>query len=677
MALVNINGVLVNPAVAKMYGIPYHKLTRQQKKVLHADSVRRAKENAAREKAVLKNNLKAFTDEKKMESVLAQIYQGCQKQILADVAKTMAEVQKAGGTWSYANQSALTRSKGLFYQIEEELKKLGVAQTNTMYSGLGNIYTDQFLRTTFELGQTLPMPATVNFTKLNPALVRRTLDYPWSGELFSDRIWADKAKLGRSLRVNLTASMVLGEDMRRISERINKNVQESENAAMRLARTETKRVVYVAHDDVYEEFGVDELEYRCANGIDNRTCKVCKQFNGTVYKRGQEIPLPVHPNCRCVYIPVVADTFKPGELNELTHDTRGAENYEKWLEKERKEAEAQKVPIQAEVKPPTQGKAAAKGKESLQRTDNLTLTDYPEPFYSKKAEAKNTQALMDYVNGCEGANADTVSLYKSLDKMYNFDEGDAVEFVISHANSHAVSTWTNGVDDIRKVQLTIPKLAGEDLTGQVATTLHEEMHLMDELLSEGNRVLKGGRHKSTAWVSEANPELAKVFDTVDDTIGDEAAALFDAFGKECDRIHDECRALYNAEISKLTDECYPNGMFGAGADYKRYKREANKIRKKYSDREDYLARNALGGGVNCLQDIYDALSGGTHRDSRKVRYGHGKKYYSNRKKRCSEALAQYGVLSIIRPDLIRLLIADKPELVAALEGTVSQMLALL
>lgn len=115
----------VNKEVAKMYGIPYSELTPEQKKILHEDSVRRDKLIKEREEAVLKNNLKAFEDEAKMEKVLASIYASCQKEIFASVTETIAKVKKAGGDWSYANQSALTRSRGLFEQIGEQIKALG------------------------------------------------------------------------------------------------------------------------------------------------------------------------------------------------------------------------------------------------------------------------------------------------------------------------------------------------------------------------------------------------------------------------------------------------------------------------------------------------------------------------------------------------------------------------
>lgn len=71
---------------------------------------------------------------------------------------------------------------------------------------------------------------------------------------------------------------------------------------------------------------------------DARTCEYCRADNKKHYKRGEEPTLPRHPNCRCVYIPVVSDEFGDNELNELTGSVRGAENYEKW-----KEAEDEKI----------------------------------------------------------------------------------------------------------------------------------------------------------------------------------------------------------------------------------------------------------------------------------------------------------------------------------------------
>ena len=54
--------------------------------------------------------------------------------------------------------------------------------------------------------------------------------------------------------------------------------------------------------------------------------------------------------------------------------------------------------------------------------------------------------------------------------------------------------------------------------------------------------------------------------------------------------------------------------------------------------------------ISSLEDIYDALSGGSARDAGLVRYGHGSKYYRDIGKRAEETLANYGALSVVRPD---------------------------
>ena len=328
-----VRGYYVNEAVRKMYGIPLSQLTPEQREILRQDGIRRAKLIDERQKDFMRNNRRAFEDAEKLNKVLASIYGSCQKEILGNVAETIAKVKKAGGEWSYANQSALTRSRGLFEQINKELIKLGKEENTAFRTNLQNIYTDQFLRTVYTLGQTQTVKS--SFNMLNPRLIQDTLDYPWSGATFSDRLWLDKDMLGRNLRVGLTQSMILGEDMDRIADRVGANINTSKYNAMRVARTETKRVTYSSQAAAFENQNVGEVRYMAANnGGDSRTCDLCKEDHGKVYKLGEEPSLPRHPNCRCWYIPVVKDTFEDNELNELTGSVRGAENYEKWKEKE-------------------------------------------------------------------------------------------------------------------------------------------------------------------------------------------------------------------------------------------------------------------------------------------------------------------------------------------------------
>ncbi|UWG10682.1 MAG: minor capsid protein 2 [Bacteriophage sp.] len=648
----------INKEVAKMYGIPYSELTPEQKKILHEDSVRRAKLIKEREDAVLKNNLKAFEDEAKMEKVLASIYASCQKEILASVTETIAKVQKAGGEWSYANQSALTRSRGLFEQIGEQIKALGQKEQITFRQGLSNIYTDQFLRQVYDLGQSITVKA--NFNRLNPALIQKTLDYPWSGAMFSDRLWQDKERLGRNLRVGLTQSMILGEGIPQITDRINKGIDTARYNAERVARTETKRVTYCAHDDVYKDTGVEELKYRCANGGDSRTCQYCRADNGKTFKRGEEPTLPRHPNCRCVYIPVVSDTFEDNELNELTGSVRGAENYEKW-----REAEAKK---QEEVKPVEKVNTKTVEKELKENPtpvpEQIKLTDYPQVFYATKPEAKNTQALLDYMNSKTSVDPNVVALYTKMDKLCD-GLSDEVVLKVTHGEHRVKRSWNRNFEYVFDVG--IPKI-NPNYIGTYDTNLHEEMHFLDMLIT-----VKDNKDKlPSKMFSQSYKPLVEAFDKATPVIGDKAKKLFEDFAKECDIIYKKQQETFNTQHEKLKEQ-YRSGAI----DWKKYNSLYKKLSKEVNEEADNKRRALFGGGVSGLQDIYDAVSKGTFRDTGQVTYGHGSAYYTDRRRtnpNCSESLANYASLCVGHPELIDILAEDYPEIVTALRGCVEAML---
>lgn len=648
----------INKEVAKMYGIPYSELTPEQKKILHEDSVRRAKLIKEREEAVLKNNLKAFEDEAKMEKVLASIYASCQKEILASITETIAKVQKAGGEWSYANQSALTRSRGLFEQIGEQIKALGQKEQITFRQGLSNIYTDQFLRQVYDLGQSITVKA--NFNRLNPALIQKTLDYPWSGAMFSDRLWQDKERLGRNLRVGLTQSMILGEGIPQITDRINKGIDTARYNAERVARTETKRVTYCAHDDVYKDTEVEELRYRCANGGDSRTCQYCRADNGKVFKRGEEPTLPRHPNCRCVYIPVVSDTFEDNELNELTGSVRGAENYEKW-----REAEAKK---QEEVKPVEKVNTKTVEKELKENPtpvpEQIKLTDYPQAFYATKPEAKNTQALLDYMNSKTSTDPNVVALYTKMDKLCD-GLSDEVVLKVTHGEHRVKRSWNKNFDYV--VDVGIPKI-NPNYIGTYDTNLHEEMHFLDMLIT-----VKDNKDKlPSKMFSQSYKPLVEAFDKATPVIGDKAKKLFEDFAKECDIIYKKQQETFNTQHEKIKEQ-YRSGAI----DWKKYNSLFKKLQKEVNEEADNKRRALFGGGVSGLQDIYDAVSKGTFRDTGQVTYGHGSAYYTDRRRtnpNCSESLANYASLCVGHPELIDILAEDYPEIVTALRGCVEAML---
>lgn len=299
----------------------------------------------------------------------------------------------------------------------------------------------------------------------------------------------------------------------------------------------------------------------------------------------------------------------------------------------------------------------------------LDTSMFPAEFNSK-TEIKNTKLMCDYVNNLEDADPDVLQLYSKMGQMESVTSMGA-SFKISHASGHAVE-YRSFRGNLSDVKLTIPKLSGDNLAGQINTTLHENMHLIDLYL----------RDKSNGtWFTTVSKSLNASIDELakDITmnlrhdrkygISDDMQKLFKEYHEKCDEIHQSARKVFSDSNDVIVAK-YRNKEIT----YDVYKKEYNKLSKTYKETIDYEQRNALGGGIGNLEDIYDALSHGYYRDSGIVKYGHGSKYYRSQSSRANETIANYGALSITRPDLIELLRKDKPGLVDALEETIQAML---
>ncbi len=302
--------------------------------------------------------------------------------------------------------------------------------------------------------------------------------------------------------------------------------------------------------------------------------------------------------------------------------------------------------------------------ENIVKAEKLNVSNFPSSFMAR-SEKKNTEKLVEYVNSIDDANPDTIKLYNSMGKLDTI-ESKGIPFKIAHSKNHAVSTASRYTGELVEVKLNIPKLSGDNLAGQVNITLHEEMHLIDLYC----------RTADGKWYSSSRKELVDAFKSAKPTMSDEVAELFKKHNDEYKTTSAAIRKSYKDKISDLTTSYYPDGKVSIWSDLKKYdqhEKEVKKLQKEMTEVIDYECRNSMNG-VNALQDIYDAISGGQFRDSGVVTYGHGSKYYRYTDERVQETIANYGALSVLRPDLVDMLRADKPELVEALEETVKSML---
>ena len=549
----------------------------------------------------------------------------------------------------------ISRLEAVQTGIQQQLELLYGNQVDSLDALLKKVVGNGYTRTAFEVQKGVGLGWDI--TGLDQKKLETLLSKPWTtdGRTFRDRCWLNKNDLVGSVSKSLTQGLLRGDSPSKITTAIQKQFGVHRYKAGRLVNTETTYFNAVATKECYKDLDVEMVEI--IETLDSHTCSICGGFDGKVipisqYEPGVTVP-PFHPNCRGTTCPHYDDM--DGERAARTADGKvyyvpANMKYTDW-----KKAFVDGVKDGLTVA--TVG-AIMKAKREL---EPLKAEMFPE-YLTDKKERKNTQALIDYVNACENADPDVVALYSKMGAMENI-RANGIPMKVSHGKGYAVNyRYYTRNDQLADVELIIPKLAGDDLTGQVVTTLHEEMHLMDMF----NR---SDPAKYSGWFSSSHAKLSSFFQKTNTDIADDIDSLFEAFDKECKRITAEINAELRTATSTLTDQYYARTI-----SYSDYKKAFNKLKREASEQIDYQCRNAMGGGISSLEDIYDALSGGSARDAGLVRYGHGSKYYRNIGKRAEETLANYGALSVVRPDLIEMLRKDKPELVEALEEVIQDML---
>ncbi len=107
----------------------------------------------------------------------------------------------------------------------------------------------------------------------------------------------------------MTQAMGEGKNPREVARLINKTInKEGKLNAERLARTEFIRAHHQANITEYELAGIEGVKVKAewSTAGDPRVCQVCQANEGKVFTLKQiRWLIPIHPNCRCVAIPIV------------------------------------------------------------------------------------------------------------------------------------------------------------------------------------------------------------------------------------------------------------------------------------------------------------------------------------------------------------------------------------
>lgn len=239
---------------------------------------------------------------KSVENELKDIYQQQSEILINNINKVYLKMENDAKTRGepYLNDMfRIVRYGEFLEEFNKRAKAIGGKQNRIQEKELIAVY-DQAKDT---VGKYAP-EAGIVFVKPERVSAKDAVKVAWclDGRNFSDRIWADKEELVKSLYKTTEDCVMRGETVYTITKEIQKRLNVSLSNAYRLARTETAHAQISANVARYKEMGW-EYGKVSADRYSDRTCEECLDLDGQIFTLDEiETKLPIHPSCRCSFV---------------------------------------------------------------------------------------------------------------------------------------------------------------------------------------------------------------------------------------------------------------------------------------------------------------------------------------------------------------------------------------
>ena len=234
----------------------------------------------------------------------------------------------------------ISRLQAIQDNIDVELNKLAELEQQITKSRYVKTIDEAYHRNIYNIQSNIGMG--FSFSNLDMKTVNLLLASRWvDNKNFSQRIWGNIDKLNRYLKINLTANMLTGKSVNKISKELSEYMNVGMYNATTLVRTEVNHFVNEATALSYKECEVEKYEFIAT--LDSRTCDKCgsldnQKFNLKDKSTGVNYP-PMHPNDRCTTVPYIEDEIKES-LQRRARDKDGKSilvpadmNYKEWKAK--------------------------------------------------------------------------------------------------------------------------------------------------------------------------------------------------------------------------------------------------------------------------------------------------------------------------------------------------------
>lgn len=231
----------------------------------------------------------------------------------------------------------ISRLEAIKLQMQQHLEILYGDQLESIDGAMGNIYSEGYYQTSYEVQKGLGVGR--DLQKIDKNKISKVISKPWAGDgkNFSDRIWTSKDKLVNVLHTEFTQATIRGDSLDQVISNISKTMNTSKSVAGRLVMTESAFFASAGQKDCFSDLGVEQ--YEIVATLDMKTSSICRSLDGKVFKMSDFKPgvtaPPFHCYCRSCTAPYFEDDegYRAARNEGKTYYIPSSMKYEEWKDK--------------------------------------------------------------------------------------------------------------------------------------------------------------------------------------------------------------------------------------------------------------------------------------------------------------------------------------------------------
>lgn len=193
----------------------------------------------------------------------------------------------------------LNRYVALRKKIAEEVEGLAIEDNKRLAKLLDDIAVGTYESNCKEMG--------IDFTILSEQQAKTIASENWTGVRFSDRIWGNANDFNSRVMTDIEELILGGKGPDKLKKKLIEDYSIKFHEADRLIRTEASHAYNSAALQSYVDAGLAEVDFLAESDC----CELCEPYRKKRFPIDDVPVIPVHPNCRCTYLPVV-----PGFITE-------------------------------------------------------------------------------------------------------------------------------------------------------------------------------------------------------------------------------------------------------------------------------------------------------------------------------------------------------------------------